>query len=199
MPSTYSASLRFELQASGENLNAWGTRLNTALSRVDKAIAGRSAIVLAGVAYTLSTSNTLDDESRSAILDLSGVGNCNVVIPSVPKLYLVRNGSSGDAVVTTGAGATATVVAGDVAMVMCDGAGVAPLMLAGLDLRAVSSAALPGQVGNSGKLLTTNGTTPSWVTPTVSYLSNYASDQAAKRTEILATALAASIAVAIAL
>ena len=45
MPSSYSASLRLELQAAGENLNTWGApRLNNVIARMDKAIAGRAVV-----------------------------------------------------------------------------------------------------------------------------------------------------------
>lgn len=207
MSSTFTASLRFEMQGTGENLNAWGIRLNSALSRIDKAIAGRAAITLAGAAYTLSVANLADDEARNAILDLSGVGNCNLVVPALSKVYLVRNGSSGDVTVTTGAGSTVVVAKDDVAMVACDGSAVTTLKIAGLGLKEyvdaqawnVSSATLPGQAGNANKFLKTNGTTPSWASPVVSEISNYASDQTTKRTEILATAAAAALSAAVAM
>ncbi len=195
MPSTYTASLRFELQGVGENLNTWGTRLNTALSRIDKAVAGRTTIVLTGAAYTLSTSNTADDEARSMILDLSGVGGCNLVIPSVPKAYWVRNASNGAVTVTTGAGATVVLGVGDAANVFCDGAGVCALQINGQPIKAYVDAvrayvdaqawgsqagALPGQAGNDGKFLRTDGVTPSWVQPQTSDISDLAAYSAAR-------------------
>lgn len=207
MPSTYTASLRFEMQGTGENLNAWGSRLNTALSRIDKAIAGRTPVTLAGVNYTLSTANASDDEARSMTLDLSGVGGCDLVIPSVPKVYLVRNGSDGPVDITTGAGAAVTLAVDDVALVVCDGSEVTSLMIGGMTLKgyvdaqawAVSNAVLPGQAGSAGGFLKTNGTTPTWVRPAVADITDYASDQAAKKAETLAEALAAATGVAAAM
>ena len=195
MPSTYTASLRFEMQGTGENLNNWGTRLNVALSRIDKAIAGRSLIELAGVNYPLTVSTVADDEARSAILDLIGVGNCNVLIPSVPKVYVIRNGTNGKVQITTGAGAAATVNVGETITVICDGADVArvaPVALGnqrlqevGAPLQATDAATkgyvatlvsntvfdllageLPMQAGNEGKALITDGERAGWDWPT---------------------------------
>lgn len=177
MPSNYTASLRFEMQGIGENLNTWGVRLNTALQRIDKAVAGMAPIALAGVDYVLSSSNTADDEARAAILNLTGIGGCAVIVPAVSKLYMVRNAANAPVTITTGAGATVVLAVSDVAMVFCDGVGVAPQLLGGLTFRAAldnlrayvdaqawgaQAGVLPGQAGNAGGFLVTNGTTPSW-------------------------------------
>ena len=59
---------------------------------------------------------------------------------------------------------------------------------------AMASGSLPGQGGNAGKALITDGTIPSWGIPTLttSDITDYASDQAAK------TATATKLAVAFA-
>ena len=46
----------------------------------------------------------------------------------------------------------------------------------------MAGGALPGQPGNAGRFLTTNGATASWgdVTVTTAQITDYASDQAAK-------------------
>jgi len=58
----------------------------------------------------------------------------------------------------------------------------------------MAAGSLPGQGGNAGKFLSTDGTTASWQTPTVTtaQVTDYASDQAAK------TATATKLAVAFA-
>jgi hypothetical protein len=165
MPSTYTTRLRFELQGTGENLNNWGARLNTALTRIDAAIAGRAAITLAGpTAYTLSVSNVADDEARNAFLDLSGVGGCSLIIPSVSKVYTIRNGSNGAVTVTTGAGTTVVLSVGDTMMVACDGTNVRTFSIAGFDLKTYIDAAilsttgsLPATTGNEGRSLVVVG------------------------------------------
>ena len=40
MPSSWSSSLRFELQFTGENINLWGDKLNAVLAHADFAVAG---------------------------------------------------------------------------------------------------------------------------------------------------------------
>ncbi len=64
MPSSYSASLRFELQFTGENINTWGTKLNTVFSHVDFTVAGLFTKALTAD-YALSTANAADDEARA--------------------------------------------------------------------------------------------------------------------------------------
>ena len=63
MPSSYTSSLRFELQFTGENLNLWGDKLNAALSRADDAIGGWLTKALTAD-YTLATANGAADEAR---------------------------------------------------------------------------------------------------------------------------------------
>lgn len=170
MPSTYTTSLRLEMQAAGENLNTWGApKLNNVISRIDQAIAGRSAIELAGD-KVLTSANSADDEARRAILDFTGAGPATVTLPSVSKLYLVRNAATGTVTLTTGAGAVAAVDAGDVTVVACDGTNVFPLGVGGQGLKAYvegvawsyNAGALPAQAGNAGKFVRTDGETAAW-------------------------------------
>lgn len=183
MPSSYTASLRLELQGAGENLNTWGApRLNNAISRIDQAIAGRTALTLAGD-HVLTSANQGDDEARRAILDLSGQGPATLTLPAVSKIYLVRNGASGAVTLTTGAGGAATIDPQDVTLVACDGTDVFPLGVGGLGLKAYvegvawryNAGALPGQTGNGGKVITTDGETAAWAT--VASLPDYQHDQ----------------------
>ena len=70
MPSTYSSSLRLNLQATGENLNTWGVLLNNGVFQlVDYAVAGRLAFSLSG-SKTLTSVNGATDEARAAMLDI---------------------------------------------------------------------------------------------------------------------------------
>jgi len=209
MPSSYTPRLRLELQAAGENLNTWGApKLNNAISRLDAAIAGRASVALAGAPYVLAASNG-DDEARSAILDFTGTGPATVTLPSVSKLYLARNGASGAVTLTTGAGGAVALGVNDTALVVCDGANVFSLAIGGASIKAYVDAVrayvdqqawagqagvLPGQGGNGGKFLKTDGTTPAWTAPAVADLSDYASDQAAKAAAASAAATARAIA-----
>lgn len=170
MPSSYSDRLRLEKQAAGENLNTWGApRLNTVIDRLEFAIAGLTTIALSGN-HTLTTSNTSDDQARAAALKFTGSGSHTVTIPSVSKLYMVWNACSGDLTVTTGAGTTVEVQPTEIALLLCDGAGVAAL---GFNAKTIkeyvdsvafeaASGDLPAQAGNAGRFIGTNGSVASW-------------------------------------
>lgn len=183
MPSTYTPSLRLEMQAAGENLNTWGApRLNLVIDRLDQAIAGRSAIVLDGD-HVLTSANASDDEARRAMLDISGAGPATVTLPATSKIYLVRNGASGPVTLTTGAGAVAVLDPQDVALVACDGGDVFALGVGGLSFKAYvetvawtyNAGALPAQAGNAGKVVATDGEDAGW--RLVTTLSDYIQDQ----------------------
>lgn len=225
MPSSWSASLRFELQFTGENVNLWGDKLNAVLQHADYAVAGWLTKALVGD-YTLTTANAADDEARTAMLKFTGSGPFSVTIPSVSKAYDVWNACSAALTVTTGGGTTATLAVGERIRLTCDGANVYrpaiyslanALAMGGYKITLLAdptsaqdaatkqyadnlaftanAGILPGQTGNAGKMLTTDGATASWHQLTISDLSNYVSDQAAKTTA--ATALAVAFAVAL--
>jgi len=186
MPSSWSSSLRFELQFTGENINLWGDKLNTVLAHADYAVAGVLTKALSGNT-TLSTANAGDDEARAAILKFTGAGPFTVTVPSVSKAYAVWNGCTGAVTLTTGAGTTVAVQPGEIVQVACDGANLVRVQgtyfggqpLTGLaDPTSAQMAAtkayvdavaftanagvLPGQTGNAGKVLKTDGTTAAW-------------------------------------
>lgn len=202
MPSSYSSRLRLEKQFTGENVNVWGDRLNTVVDRLDLSIAGMTTIALTGD-YTLTTSNTADDDARYHILKFTGsAGTYNITIPSVGKTYRIWNASSGTVVFTTGSGTTVSVSTTDIVDIFCDGTNVKTLGYGGSSLKDYiasvvvgGGASLPSLSGNSGKWLTNNGTIASWAYPTVADISDYSTDQASRRTT--ATALAIAFAVAL--
>ena len=121
MPSSYSTSLRFELQFTGENVNLWGDKLNAALSRADDAIAGWATIPLTG-SYSLTTANGAADQARMAMLKFTGTGAFTVTVPAVTKRYDVWNACTGVLTLSNGS-ASVTVQAGEVVTVVTDGAG----------------------------------------------------------------------------
>lgn len=173
MPSSYSASLRFTLQATGENTNTWGVILNQgAFQLIDSAISGRTTFSLSGN-KTLITANGATDEARAAMLDITGGTGGIVTIPSVSKTYLVRSAATGAVTITTGAGAVVSVAppaAGGAAyaVVLCNGTDVfrnpnqteidAALTAAKAytDSVVTASGNLPGFAGNAGRFLQVN-------------------------------------------
>lgn len=197
MPSSWSASLRFELQFTGENINLWGDKLNAVLAHADYAVAGWLAKALTGD-YALTTANAGDDEARAAMIKFTGAGPFTVTIPPVSKAYDIWNACSGTLTITTGAGTTIVVDPGDIVRVICDGSNVKTPGYGGLSIKAFISAsvlaatgALPATAGNDGKgLIVTAGL---W-TPTLLSSANL-SDTAAR--DAVATGRAVALAVAL--
>jgi hypothetical protein len=102
MASSFS-DLGIELMATGENAGTWGTKTNTNLQIVEKAIAGYvEQAVTSGGTTTLSIQDGDTTEStsvaRHAVIKLTGTitGNSIVTVPdSIEKVYIVTNGTSG--------------------------------------------------------------------------------------------------------
>lgn len=180
MPSSWSSSLRFELQFTGENINLWGEKLNTALARADYAIAGWLTKPLTG-STQLSVVNDGPDEARAAMVKFTGTLSqpAMVTIPSVSKTYLVWNAADRAVTLTTGAGAAVTVDPGDIVWAACDGVGVRTPGYGGLSIKDYVAAAgfseveLPAQTANAGKYLKTDGTNATWQAPAASDLADY--------------------------
>jgi hypothetical protein len=103
MASTFS-DLGIELMATGENAGTWGTKTNTNLQIVEKAIAGYVEKSIAGGAQTTTLTITDGDTTEStsvarhAVIKLTGTitGNQVVTVPdSIEKVYIVVNGTTG--------------------------------------------------------------------------------------------------------
>lgn len=199
MPSSYSSRLRLEKQFTGENVNVWGDRLNTVIDRLDQSVAGITTLALTGD-YTLTTSNTADDDARYAILKFTGgAGPYTITIPSVSKQYRVWNATTGTLTFTTGAGTTQAVATTDIVDIFCDATNVKTLGYGGSSLKDYiasvvvgGGASLPSLSGNSGKWLTNNGTIASWALPATTDLSDLATYTAARNAFAVAMAVAFS-------
>lgn len=120
MPSSPSALLNLELQADGENLNAWGQKLNGLFSRLEEAVSGAVAITVSG-SVSLTSTDYVQNEHRYAMLVLSGTGG-TVTVPGTSKAYLVKNGCSGTVTFTHGSGTTIEIAAGKIKWIGTDGA-----------------------------------------------------------------------------
>lgn len=124
MPSTYSTRLRLELQATGENRSTWGTKANNTLNMIEAAISGYVTVAMGDANTTLTTANGSTDQARNMIVEVTGTHTAvrNIIVPSVSKVYLIKNSTTGGFAVgvKTAAGTAATVPAGATRVVYCD-------------------------------------------------------------------------------
>lgn len=122
MASTATTRLRLEKQATGENVDTWGTKLNTGLDLIDFAFGGKTSVTLAGSTVVLTSNNFATDEARAMFLDVSGTTG-TIEVPAVGKVYVVRAASSLSNTVgikPTG-GSTVYVFPGQLAWIVVDG------------------------------------------------------------------------------
>jgi len=131
VPSTYSNNLRIELIASGEQGNTWGNTTNNNLGTlIEQAISGYRSIDTgwSSNACTLTALNGANDQSRNMYLDipssvsLSAEGQ--LTAPTVPKVYAIRNNTSGGYAVRIKTGSSTTtclIPNGTTKVVVCDG------------------------------------------------------------------------------
>jgi microcystin-dependent protein len=126
---TYTSSIGILQQGTGNNNNSWGTLLNAGLQVVDDAIGGVLSSAVTGGTLDLSGSPPPAGPSqvRHSQLLFAGVltSNQTIIVPNLPKKWLIRNGTSGafSLFVKTPGGAHVTQIPqGDVKEVFCDGA-----------------------------------------------------------------------------
>jgi hypothetical protein len=188
MPSSYTSSARFTLQATGENNNTWGVILNSGVFQlVDDNINGRLAFTLSG-SKILTTALGATDEARYAMLDVTGGTGGVVTLPAVPQGHFIRNNATGQVRISVGGSIDGVFETGDMGPVFTDGAGaVFQLYLSNKTLRAFITDAdqavidyvnaaitagnqlLPPAAGQSGKALMVRGAVGSevWTPSTI--------------------------------
>lgn len=123
MASTFTPSLRAELQGTGENSGTWGILNNSNYLNVfESAIAGVANIAMPNSDYTLTTANNAPDEARRAVLQLTGslTAGRSLIVPNVTKTYTVVNGTNQTVTVKTASGSGVAVPAGATTKVWCD-------------------------------------------------------------------------------
>ena len=137
MASTYSTSLRIELQGSGENSGTWGTITNNNFSQsLEFAIAGIVDVACGDAAVTTLTNadgpqSQANNQARNAHIRLTGAhGAVRIAqFPATQKVYLITNattdsGSSGPYAMTVRLGAsgnTLSIANGATRLVATDG------------------------------------------------------------------------------
>ena len=177
---TYTTSDRLPIMPSGTNTDTWGTVLNGALQRLEDMKDGVLAFNLSGQ-KTLISANDATDEAHNAVMNIIGGSGGTLIFPNVVKVYIVRVDPSVSGNVTLSAGGqTVLVYPGEVTVAFCAGvdffrptslhAVPAPMNPGDAATKAyvdnaalaASQGSLPGQTGNAGSFLQTNGSTASW-------------------------------------
>jgi len=99
MSSTYTDSLKLELQATGANANTWGNNTNNNLETIDAFNAGYLSKSVAGSADVTLTTNNADPaaEASNKVIEFTGTltGDIKVFIPAVESNYIFFNNTSG--------------------------------------------------------------------------------------------------------
>ena len=127
MSNYYSTSLGLILQNAGENSTTWGGFVNTNFQTLlEQAIVGQTTILMANADYPLSSAQGVSNEARNAVLIITGNQNAtyNVIVPAVPKLYIITNNLSSSATAylkVTGSSTSFSVANGNTVMVYCTG------------------------------------------------------------------------------
>lgn len=174
---------RFRKPDSGGDNNTWGTNLNGGMfDLIDESLDGWTTV---STSTTLTSTQYVSNQARKRMLKYTGSGTGTITIPNLEKMYIVWASSTGDCVVTCG-GTSATVKAGDVAVVICDGTDCKKVQsndFAGSTLKnlgapssnadaatkqyvdgtAFAAGGLPGITGGTNRFfITNNGSTASW-------------------------------------
>jgi hypothetical protein len=100
MPSTYSARLRVELQATGENPNTWGEKANTVFARIEEAITGFVSIhagTSVSAPLSLTYANGTADQARYAYLHVTGqlASAIPIHVSAAQKGYWINDETTG--------------------------------------------------------------------------------------------------------
>lgn len=124
---SYSSRLRLRLQATGGNTNTWGALLNTSVAQLlEDSICGKADVPVSVGDVTLSQTNGGSDQSRMAIINLTGAPTLafNCIVPAITKLYLVINNTGQIATVKTASGTGIAISPTNNQWVACDGTNV---------------------------------------------------------------------------
>ena len=125
MVSTASSSLKLRKQGTGDNLNTWGSALNSdVIDLIDEAVAQQVTISLTGN-HTLTSTNYATNESRHIYLKFTdgGLGSVpTVTAPSIEKFWWIKNAGSTYAITFgVSGGTTVSIPAGKTVAVFSDG------------------------------------------------------------------------------
>ena len=160
MADSATSSLRLRDQETGANDGQWGTYTDTNFTLVEEALSGVLSKSVAGSAdVTLTSTNFTTDESRHAVLQLTGAltGNINVIIPNVQKTYFVFNNTSGSFTLSlkTSSGTAVEIPQGAKEYIYCDGSNAIVTLLGAT--HSADVAAVAGQITPTNNISTVAG------------------------------------------
>jgi hypothetical protein len=161
MADTYTTRNRFEKMEPGVYADTWASRANGQFGSdlLDAAMDGVEGFALSG-SLTLTTANGSSDQARKRVLNVTSGTGGTITIPNLEKAYLVRNASSGNVIITTGSGTTATIKSGNVQFVFCDGSNAcyaAKVLDFGSDNITTTGTLTPTTISCPGSLTLTRG------------------------------------------
>lgn len=132
MTTTYNNNLRISEIGTGDQAGVWGVTTNYNLATLlGEAIAGYTAVTILSTSQALTALNGASDQSRQAILQLTGTPGANftLYLPPATKIYVVRNTTANVATIsaatalngtTATGGTTVTIAAGSTSIIFCD-------------------------------------------------------------------------------
>jgi hypothetical protein len=181
----YTSLNRYEQITPGTQIDLWGETQNRTLTRIDQSTKGVIAFSVNGD-RNLVYSNDASDESHFAVINVAGGIGGRVLMQPVQATYVVRNGATGNVVFTVDGESIATIQPNCISVIINTGDGKVYQEGFGGDPKAyiddglaaerayaeslvfdTVAGELPGQSGNAGKFLQTNGTNGSWQQPTI--------------------------------
>lgn len=160
MTINYTTLLGLAKPVTGTESGAWGDVINDQItSLVEDAIANAVSISVAAGNVTLSDNDGSTDQSRMAILLITGSPGTtrNIVAPSRSKWYIVRNGSDSSVVVKGSATTGVTIAAGKTALVFWNGTDFATVASNNVNLTTDVTGTLPVANGGTGATTLASG------------------------------------------
>ncbi len=189
----YTSRGRFEKIDVGSQIDTWGVTQNRTLDRQDEAINGALNLAINGD-KSLIYANDLTDEAHYAAINITGGVGGRVILQPIQGIWFVKNGSVGNVTFTVGGTGGTILLPGTSTVVFCDGVNVHQLGFGGplkqyiddglnaerayadsLAFETVSGQ-LPGQNGNAGRFLKTNGLTAGWAQVNITDIADLAAE-----------------------
>ena len=131
MSSTFTSTVRLQLQGTGDNDGTWGDILNTQFGLIDSALNGFKAITVTDGSNTVSVASGVTDDARYRILQAEGAltTTATLVYPDISAFKVVTNYTTGGKTVTfkTSGGTGVSIPTSTAVLVYSTGTSVYPL------------------------------------------------------------------------